>query len=122
MFFEFICRNESIANETDLVGTYDTFDIFVFPSLYEGFGLPILEAQARELPVIIYKNAKIPSEVRKYCFEAEDPTHMAEIISNLKENGYNQKLQKKATEYARSFTWERTAKDTLSVYKKLLML
>lgn len=110
------------ANETDLVGTYDTFDIFVFPSLYEGFGLPILEAQARELPVIIYKNAKIPSEVRKYCFEAEDPTHMAEIISNLKENGYNQKLQKKATEYARSFTWERTAKDTLSVYKKLLML
>ena len=43
-------------------------------------------------------------------------------ISNLKENGYNQKLQKKATEYARSFTWERTAKDTLSVYKKLLML
>ncbi|MEM3714891.1 MAG: hypothetical protein QXF82_08095, partial [Nitrososphaeria archaeon] len=56
---------------------------------------------------------------RKYCFEAESPEHMAQIIENLKENGYNEKLKKKATEYARSFTWERTAKETLEVYKRI---
>ena len=108
------------APEEKLINTYDSFDVFVFPSLYEGFGLPILEAQARGLPVIIYKYGKIPKEVRKYCFEAESPKHMAQIIENLKENGYNRKLQKKATEYARSFTWEKTARETLKVYRKVI--
>ena len=108
------------APENNLVKIYDSFDVFVFPSLYEGFGLPILEAQARGLPVIIYKYGKIPKEVRKYCLEAESSEHIAQIIEGLKENGYNEKLRKKATEYARSFTWEKTAKETLKLYKKVL--
>ncbi len=106
--------------ENKLVDIYDSFDVFVFPSLHEGFGQPILEAQARGLPVIIYKYGKIPKEVRKYCFEAESPEHMAQIIMQLKENGYNEKLQKKATAYARSFTWKKTAQKTLNVYKSIL--
>jgi glycosyltransferase involved in cell wall biosynthesis len=99
---------------------YDSFDAFAFPTLYEGLGYPILEAQSRGLPVIIYKYGRIPKEVRKYCFEAESPEHMAQIIENLKGIGYNEKLRKKATVYARSFTWERCARGTLEVYKKVL--
>ena len=102
-----------------IVETYDSFDAFIFPSLYEGFGLPILEAQARGVPVIILKHAVIPKEVRKYCFEAEDLTNMMSIIENIKEKGYNEKLRKKATEYARSFTWDRCTKETLEVYNKV---
>ena len=104
------------APEEKIVDIYDSFDAFVFPSLYEGFGLPILEAQARGLPVIIYKYGKIPKEVRRYCFEAESPEHMAQIIEELKENGYNEKKRREAMDYARSFTWEKTAKKTLEVY------
>ncbi|MEM4067578.1 MAG: glycosyltransferase family 1 protein [Candidatus Micrarchaeaceae archaeon] len=120
-----IVKNKNVAfkgfaPEKELINIYDSFDVFVFPSLHEGFGLPILEAQARGLPVIIYKYGKIPKEVRKYCFEAESPEHMAQIIQNIKENGYNEKLRKKATEYARSFTWEKCAKETLKVYKKVV--
>ena len=111
---------EGYAPEEKLVDIYNSFDMFVFPSIYESFGLPILEAQSRGLPVIIYKYGKIPKEVRKYCFEAESPEHMAQIIENLKENGYNEKLGKKATEYARSFTWERCARETLWVCQRML--
>jgi glycosyltransferase involved in cell wall biosynthesis len=111
---------KGFAPEDKIVGIYNSFDVFIFPSFHEGFGFPILEAQSRGLPVIIYKYGKIPKEVRKYCFEAESPEHMAQIIEDLKENGYNEKLRKKATEYARSFTWEKTAKETLEVYKKVL--
>ena len=111
---------EGYLREEDKLRTYDSFDAFAFPSLYEGLGNPILEAQSRGLPVIIYKYGKIPKEVRRYCFEAESPKHMAQIIENLKENGYNEKLRKKATEYARGFTWERCAKETLEVYRKML--
>ena len=103
-----------------LINIYDSFDAFALPSLYEGFGLPILEAQSRGLPVIIYKYGKIPKEVRKYCFEAESPEHMAHIIEDLKENGYNEKLKNRATEYARSFTWEKCARETFRVYKRVL--
>ena len=81
--------------------------------------MPIIEAQARGLPVIIYKNGQISKEVRKYCFDAESPEHMAQLIENFKENGYNEKLKKKATEYARSFTWEKCARETLGVYEKI---
>ena len=70
--------------------------------------------------MIIYKYGKIPKEVRRYCFEAESPEHMAQIIEELKENGYNEKERKKAIEYARSFTWEKTAKETLEAYEKVL--
>ena len=120
-----ISKNKNInfngfAPEKSLINIYDSFDAFIFPSYHEGEGLPILEAQSRGLPVIIYKNGKIPKEVRKYCFEAESPEHMAQIIENIKENGYNEKLRKKATAYARSFTWEKTARETLKVYNKII--
>ena len=108
------------APEDKIVSIYDSFSVFVFPSLYEGFGIPIIEAQSRGLPVIIYKYGKIPKEVRKYCFEAESPEHMAQIIEDLKKNGYNEKLRKKATEYAKSFTWKRCAKETLNAYREVL--
>jgi len=107
------------APEEKIVEIYDSFDVFVFPSLYEGFGMPILEAQARGLPVIIYKYGKIPKEVRRYCFEAESPEHMAQIIEELKENGYNEKERKEAMEYARSFTAEKMALETYKVYEKV---
>ena len=120
-----ISKNKNInfkgfAPEKNLINIYDSFNAFIFPSYHEGEGLSILEAQSRGLPVIIYKYGKIPKEVRKYCFEAESPEHMAHIIEGIKENGYNEKLRKKATEYARSFTWERCARETLEVYNRVL--
>jgi glycosyltransferase involved in cell wall biosynthesis len=119
-----IIKNKNIsmkgfAPEDKIVDIYDSFDVYVHPVMYTGFELEILEAQSRGLPVIIYKYGKIPKEVRKYCFEAESPEHMAQIIEDLKENGYNEKLRNEATEYARSFTWERCARETLEVYKKV---
>ena len=96
---------------------YRACHVYVHPYRGEGFGLPILEAQACGLPVIIYKKGKIPKEVRKYCFEAESPEHMAQIIESIKENGYNEKLRKKATKYARGFTWDKCAKSTFETYR-----
>jgi len=62
-----IKQNERIkfigfAPEEKIVDIYDSFDVFVFPILYEGFGMPIIEAQSRGLPVIIYKYGKIPKK------------------------------------------------------------
>ncbi len=113
-------RFMGFAPHDRLVDIYDSFDVFVFPSLYEGFGIPIIEAQARGVPVIIYKNGKIPEEVRKYCFEARDSEHMAQIINDIKDKGYNKKKRDEATRYARTFTWKRAARETLEVYREIM--
>lgn len=106
--------------EDRLVSTYDTFDVFVFPTLYEGFGLPILEAMARGKPVICKKGASVPEEVTRYCYKAEDEDHMAQIIIDLKENGYPAARKKEAMLYARRFTFRRSAQETLDLYRKLM--
>ncbi len=110
-------RFRGFVPESRLVSTYDSFDVFVHPSLYEGFGLQIFEAQARGLPVVIYKHTKTPKEVRRYCIEVEDEDHMASIIEELRTNGYNEKRRKIAMDYARGFTWEKTAMQTLDAYR-----
>ena len=106
--------------DKNIVSTYDSFDAFVYPTLHEGFGLPILEAQARGIPVIIYKAGKVPKEVRKYCFEASSPENMAEILERLYKNGYDDRLRDKATAYARSFTIDKMVKKTFDFYKKIV--
>lgn len=111
---------KGFAPEESLVTIYDTFDAFLYPISYTGFELEILEAQARGIPVIIDKNGLIPKEVRKYCFEAEDESHAAQIVTEIKEKGYNEKKRKEAMEYARSFTWEKTARETIAAYRKVL--
>ena len=112
-------QNKGFVPENKKVEAYDSFDCFLFPSYYEGFGLPILEAQARGLPVIIYKDAKISEEVRRYCLEARDPSHAAQIIELLKSNGYAKDRRSAAIKYARSFNWVKCTKETIEVYNKI---
>ena len=102
-----------------MVKAYDSFDVYLHPVLYTGFEMEILEAQARGGPVIISKNAQVPKEVRRYCYEADDEGHMAQIIKELKDNGYDEKLRAKALDYAREFTWRKTAEETLKVYESV---
>jgi glycosyltransferase involved in cell wall biosynthesis len=108
------------APESRIPQIYDGFDVFMFPSLYEGFSLPILEAQARGLPVIICRRAKIPKETRRFCFEADDEGHAARMIRELRAQGYDKTLRRKAAAYAKSFTWSKTAEAALDVYKEVL--
>ena len=104
------------ADEKKIASIYDSFDIFTFPSIHEGFGMPVLEAQARELPVVTYTKGRMPEEVIRYCFKAADEKEMARIFVNLKAVGYNSAAKKLATAYARSFTWKKTAQKTQEVY------
>ena len=112
-------RFKGFIEEENLISTYDHFDAYVEPTRHDGFGLQILEAQARGVPVIVHKKGMIPKETRRYCVEARDADDIADVIQKLKDNGYNEKLRKRATAYARSFTWERNALETLRIYRRI---
>lgn len=108
------------APDGKIVDIYKTFDVFVFPTLYEGYGNTILEARAVGLPVILYKNGHVSPEVKKYCFEAKDEEDMADIILRLKENGYNEKTKRLSMEHARQFTWDKCIEKTVEIYQRLV--
>jgi glycosyltransferase involved in cell wall biosynthesis len=108
-----------VAPDVGIVDVYDHLDAFVMPSVYEGFGLGILEAQARGLPVIVNGKGLLPLETSRYCYKADGASQIANTLLEIKRNGYDERTRKAAEAYSRGFTWERTAKEMIKVYEKL---
>lgn len=105
--------------DINIINVYNRFDVLICPSMHEGFGLPILEAQAREIPVIVYEHAQIPKEVSKYAIRVRSEEEMAETIQQIARRGVNEGHLRQAREYASRFSWRRTAELTYEVYMKI---
>jgi glycosyltransferase involved in cell wall biosynthesis len=110
----------SLTDE-ELVDAYNSFDVFVLPSEWEGFGLPVLEAQRCGVPVITRREARIPQEVSRCCLKASSEEDMADKIHELLTNrNLRQTIIEEGLEYSQQFTWERTVRETVEVYEQIL--
>jgi len=111
------------VSQEELVQLYNLATVFLMPSLYEGFGLPILEAMACGCPVITSKEGSLPEVAMDAAFYV-DAYDVENIAAGIKKVFDNQKLQKeleeKGLENIKQFSWEKTAKKTLDVYKIVL--
>jgi len=117
---QFVEFRGSLSDE-DLVEAYNSFDVFVFPSEREGFGLPILEAQRCGVPVIIRADAHIPAEVSVCCLKVRSEEDMADMIYELLSNDeIRQHVADQGLEHSQQFTWERTVRETVEVYEQIL--
>ena len=97
--------------------------LFVFPSLYEGFGLPPLEAMASGVPVIVSNRASLPEVVGDAAeiVAAEDPeATAARIASLLNDAGARAELTRRGAAHVPAFTWAACAEATLGVYRSAL--
>jgi glycosyltransferase involved in cell wall biosynthesis len=96
--------------------------VTVYPSLYEGFGLPILEAMASGVPVIT-SNRSSMVEVAGEAAMLVDPEDTDEIAAAMRElledEGRRGELVRRGGERSREFTWERTARETVGVYERV---
>jgi glycosyltransferase involved in cell wall biosynthesis len=113
----------SWLDEAELEGLWGVSGAFVYPSLYEGFGLPILEAMARGLPVACSDRSSLPEVAgdAALLFDPSDPAAIARAIERLLgDRALAERLRAAGRDRAAGFTWERAARETLAVYARVL--
>lgn len=112
------------VSDADLEGLYDSAAVFVFPSLNEGFGLPLLEAMARELAVVTSDRSALP-EVAGDAALLVDPESADQIASAavrvLTDNRLRTRLVADGARRAAGFTWARTARLTLETWRRAVL-
>lgn len=112
---------ENVTNE-DLPLFYKHAEIFVLPSLYEGFGLPILEAMQYGCPVITSSVSSLPEaggDAALY-FDPNDANEIAEKIEKVINNSkLKEEMVKKGHEQVKKFSWEKSANEVLEVFEEI---
>jgi glycosyltransferase involved in cell wall biosynthesis len=111
------------TSAADVEGLFALADGFVFPSFYEGFGLPVLEAMARGVPVACSDRASLPEVAGEAAllFDPGDPAAIAAAIERLVgDRAEADRLRAAGRARAAMFTWARTAQHTLVSYERAL--
>lgn len=105
----------------DLPVLYAMSEAFVFPTLAEGFGMPVLEALASGTPVVTSAEAHLPGveQVALICDPYDPKSIAAQIQRLLHEPGLQARLRHQSRVYATPFTWRHSAEMTLEVYRKV---
>lgn len=102
---------------------YNSLDLFIFPSLYEGFGLPILEAMACGTPVITSNISSMPEICGDAAMYLNNPLDAEELSKKIKILMENHKLRKKLSrnglKRSKWFTWERCAREHMKIYEEV---
>jgi alpha-1,3-rhamnosyl/mannosyltransferase len=116
-----ILFRHEVSNQ-DLPGLISGARVFVFPSLHEGFGLPPLEAMACGAPVACANTSSLPEVVgdAAVLFDPRDESSIVNALTRvLHDSSVRETLRTKGLVQARQFSWERTARETLDVYRKV---
>ncbi len=107
---------------TELVALYNAAQLFVMPSLYEGFGLPPLEAMACGTPVIVSRGSSLPEVVGDAGLHVnpKDQSELAVLMRRvLEDRKLRRELRQAGIRRAQMFSWDRAARETLDVYHQV---
>jgi glycosyltransferase involved in cell wall biosynthesis len=113
------------VSAAELEGLWAIAAAFVFPSLYEGFGLPVLEAMARDVPVACSNASSLPEVAGEAAllFDPRDEAAIATaVVRLLSDPALAEDLRARGLARAREFTWERTARLTLESYERAVIV
>lgn len=110
------------VSDNDLVRLYNTADVYIRPSFYDGFGMPPLEAMACGCPVVVSNVGSLPEVVGNAGVLANpyDIDKWVDAIHNiLRNDGVREDLINKGLERAKMFSWKKMAKETVKVYESV---
>ncbi|WP_048817667.1 glycosyltransferase family 4 protein [Ralstonia solanacearum] len=108
--------------EADLLQIYAGARLFVYPSIYEGFGLPVLEAMASGVPVVASNRASLP-EVTKGAALLVDPDDMDALMQSVRTglvcDAWRSSARSQGLRVAQDFSWDRCVEQTIRVYRRV---
>jgi glycosyltransferase involved in cell wall biosynthesis len=110
------------VDDADLPAVYNLAQIFALPSLYEGFGIPPLEAMACGLPVVVADNSSLPEVVGDagVLVNASDTAALADHLARLLHDpAFRQELGQRGLARAQGFTWHQAAQSLLATYRQV---
>jgi len=108
--------------DADILALYEQADVFVYPSLYEGFGLPVLEAMACGCPVIASNASSLPEVVGEAAllvdpYDVEALAHA--MLTVLEDDDLKREMSRKGVAQARKFSWEKAGEELLAVCREV---
>ncbi len=111
------------VDEADVPALYSLSTFFAFPSFYEGFGLPILEAMAAATPVLTSRESSMEEVAAKAAYYVDDPNDVDEIAHAIRKLISNSKLRdtlrKAGLQREKEFTWSKSAEQLINAIKKV---
>jgi alpha-1,3-rhamnosyl/mannosyltransferase len=115
------CRQLGRLPQADVEALYACAEALVFPSLYEGFGLPVLEAMRRGVPVVTAAVSSLPEVGGDAAVYVDDPSDAAALVAAIETAlAGRERLRRLGLERAARFTWDRTAAGVAEVMRELL--
>ncbi len=108
--------------DADLAEFYNRAAVFAYPSLYEGFGLPVLEAMACGAPVVSSASSSLPEvggDAALYADPHDAGEFTAQVARVLHDGALRSRMVEEGLRRARQFSWRRTAEETLAVYQEV---
>ncbi len=111
------------GNDDVLAGLYNTASVFVYPSLYEGFGIPPLEAMSFDCPVVCSNAGSLPEVVgnaAEMCDPRNEENIRQAIVKVVTSSDLSRDLVSRGRLRVKIFSWERCAMETLATYKMIL--
>ena len=111
------------VSDEELCDLYNSSFFLCYPSEYEGFGIPLIEAQASGCPVVCQRNSSIP-EVVADCAVYVNTTDLKKSIESIKQlynSSYYTSIQKKGLENVKRFSWEQCAKSVFEFYEEVYL-
>lgn len=110
------------VEDTELAGLYAGASLFVYPSWFEGFGLPLLEAMAMGVPVISYRTSSIPEVVGDAAILIDPPFRCEDLACAMEQvltdRLCRSGLVEKGSQRVKQFSWDQAAEETMAVYKR----
>jgi glycosyltransferase involved in cell wall biosynthesis len=110
------------VSDPDLIQIYNQAELFVYPSIFEGFGLPVVEAMKCGLPVLVSNSSSLVEIApdKNFLVNPKNPEEFAEKIESiLKNDELRKELSEKSQKHSEKFSWETTAREVLKTYKKI---
>jgi len=103
--------NVGYISDEDKSSLYSQALVFVYPTIYEGYGLPLLEAMLAKTLVLTYNNSSLPEVGDKYAFYVDDSSQIADKVIEMYNlsNEERQQIIEESYNYAKQFTWAKTA-------------